>query len=166
MGSPDRARPVPGQLEAAHRMSACRRCGSTRFHQYVDPTGAVSTTCSNRDCQHPQLGNAALVHDLLNGRPPAVPLARTCHNCGAAVLDAPLCRRCIGEVRRWLKQIPELARELDVTISKQVRLSEQQRVSGSPVPPMPMQPDAAETRDNLRAVLVSWVKFVDEETNA
>lgn len=144
-------------------MTTCAKCGSTRTPAwYFDADANALRQCA--DCGHPFPGDPAKVQALLTGRPPAKPLAQTCHACGSRVLDAALCSACLKNVRRWLGSVPTLSRELDTTIARQTRFAEQaQRVTGTATPPLPLHVDAAAVRDDLRAVLVSWVRFLDEE---
>jgi ribosomal protein L37E len=143
-------------------VTGCKRCGAHDFRVYLGPDGS-SETCTA--CGHPRQGDLSRVETLLSPVKTMAPAPQTCHSCGSKVLDAPLCNDCIKATARRLRSIPSLAVELDTAIAKQARFSEQQqRVKGTPVPPLPMQPEAADVRDTLRAVLVGWVKLHHEET--
>lgn len=142
-------------------MRGCPRCGSARFELEAEGDGHAYVC----QCGHVWAVNADRMHSLLNGRPVAKPLAKTCHHCGSEVDSGLLCNDCIRRTKNRLRSIPMLAAELDVVISKQARFAEQQqRVRGTPEPPLPMHPDAAAERDTLKAQMVSWVKWYEEET--
>jgi DNA-directed RNA polymerase subunit M/transcription elongation factor TFIIS len=142
-------------------MTRCPRCRSARIDLEAEGDG-YAYVCK---CGYAWKHDAPKVHRLLNGNAPKPKPARTCHSCDAKVLDATLCSTCLRDVARWLRQIPALADELDTTIAKQTRFAEDtQHVTGTATQPLPLQPEASDVRDHLRAVLVSWVKFHHEET--
>lgn len=144
----------------------CARCNGHAFRVYFGPDGS-SETCAA--CGHPRPGDMATVHARLTTArlSERAPDRWSCHSCGAKVLDAPCCATCWRDVRRWLKTIPMLAVQLDVAVAKQARFAEQQaRVRGTPTPPLPLHPEAADVRDHLRAVLVGWVRLHHEEMSA
>lgn len=142
-------------------MSTCGKCGGTRWFRYLGPDG-TSDTCTT--CGHPRQGDAARIHRLLNiGRLPAYK-SNTCHRCEAAVRDAVICKTCARDVERSLAEVPWLTQQLEVTIARLTKFQEEaDKTTGSPTPPVGFMPEAAEARDNMRAVFVSWCLLYADE---
>lgn len=76
--------------------------------------------------------------------------------------EAYVCLDCLDELARALRDVPWLDDELDVTITKQ-RGIPTTGGSASRETALPWHEAAAEARRHLRALLVSWVLFCDEE---
>lgn len=76
--------------------------------------------------------------------------------------EAYVCLECLDDLARALRDVPWLDDELDVTITKQ-RGIPTTGGSASRETALPWHEAAAEARRHLRALLVSWVKFCDEE---
>lgn len=144
--------------------AGCRKCGHGTFRVYFAEDGS-SETCAN--CGHPRAGNMEATRQRLRvaaATEQRLPPPRTCHSCAGKVLDAPLCNTCTKDIARWLRSIETLDAELAVAIAKQTRFADQQqRVKGTPTPPLPLQPEAAETRDTLAAVMRGWVLLYHDE---
>lgn len=84
--------------------------------------------------------------------------------CFAPQCDHPspngyLCTTCVGNLRRDLKAIPDLLADLEVTISKQDRLSEH---SGRKTDdhPLPLKLGPMEAKRDLTLKLASWVLYL------
>lgn len=75
--------------------------------------------------------------------------------CQLPALNGFLCRNCTDVLTRDLKAIPWLLEELEVTLSRQDRLSEGSDRS-SDEQPLPLNMRAVEVRIDLNAVLAAW----------
>lgn len=80
--------------------------------------------------------------------------------------DRYSCDTCSDDLSKALGEVPWLVDELEVTISKRKGI-DYSRVGGGTggkrEQPSPPEWGAAEARGSLRAVMVSWVRFCDEE---
>lgn len=86
-----------------------------------------------------------------------------CKNCGKPTRDAAYsCDDCLGKLSIALGEIPWADRELLITESKQ-RAAGAADGSRSTEKPLPYNVAAHEARRHLKATLVTWVKFCDEE---
>jgi hypothetical protein len=95
-------------------------------------------------------------------------LERTCvTGCGRPAGDFMLCSGCWGEVEQSLKSVQWLADELQVTITKQAKtgrgIGVVARASETPIP---FSVEAGERQDELRTVLVGWVRVLWEHYGA
>ena len=76
--------------------------------------------------------------------------------------NARLCAACTAEVRQALASIPDLAAELETTLSRQT--AGQQRHGGrSADKPLAYDVGASEALGALRACVVGWVRVLAEE---
>lgn len=88
---------------------------------------------------------------------------QTCR-CGRPTRDeAYFCDDCAKALSVALGEIPWVAEQLDLTITRQTRMGSGNGGRRATETPVPFHPTASEAMTNLRAVLVSWVKFCDEE---
>lgn len=71
-----------------------------------------------------------------------------------------ICAACAGDLARDLGKVPGLAVELDVSLAKQTPGSGQR---GSGERGLPYDLGASEAADQLRAVLVGWVRVLQDE---
>lgn len=71
-----------------------------------------------------------------------------------------VCGACAAELRRALESVPDLAQELETTLTRQT--SSGGAGSGSETP-LPYDPRATEAGDVLRSALVGWVRALQEE---
>ncbi len=76
--------------------------------------------------------------------------------------DKFYCDDCAQSFSVALGEIPWVERELDITITRQ-QAATWNGGSHSPETALPFHPSASDARGNLRAVLVAWVRFCDEE---
>lgn len=84
--------------------------------------------------------------------------------CGRAVSDEYVCRVCGDQLVEHLAAVPELAAELDVTLTRQGRTGlPVGSTSGSPSKPLPFDERASAVLGDLRAILVGWVRLCVEE---
>lgn len=91
-------------------------------------------------------------------------MSQTC-NCGKPTRDAAyVCDECLGDLTKALAEIPWLAGELEVTITKQ-RGIDYTALGGSPSSesPLPLHAPALDARRALRLALTTCVRFCDEE---
>jgi hypothetical protein len=84
--------------------------------------------------------------------------------CSAPACDHPspngyLCTVCMGNLRRDLRAVPGLLKDLAVTISKQDRLSDPSGRKGDEHP-LPLKLGPMEARRDLTATLTAWVCHV------
>ncbi|MCA1191634.1 hypothetical protein [Saccharopolyspora sp. 6V] len=84
-------------------------------------------------------------------------------NCGNPVEDAMLCNGCWGQVEAALRSVSWLAEELQVTITRQ-SVGARGPKSATPVDETPILFNVAarERQDDLRTVLVGWVRCLWE----
>lgn len=88
---------------------------------------------------------------------------QTCR-CGRPTRDAAYCcDECVDLMARALGEVPWLDEELETTISGQKAAGTTGHTSQSAEKPSPVHWGASEARSHLRAILVSWVRFCDEE---
>lgn len=88
----------------------------------------------------------------------------TC-NCGKPTRDnAYVCEGCLSEFARALGEIPWTVEQLDITLQKAHGI-DYTAMGGSPgsESPLPVSYAAYEALTQLRHVLVTWVRFCDEE---
>lgn len=71
----------------------------------------------------------------------------------------PVCGACRADLERALRAVPDLARELDLTLSKQTSKTPGGRSS---VVPLPFSRRASEAAYVLRSALVGWVRDLSE----
>ncbi|MCA1185723.1 hypothetical protein LCD36_04555 [Saccharopolyspora sp. 6T] len=84
-------------------------------------------------------------------------------NCGNPVEDAALCNGCWGQVDAALRSISWLAEELQVTITRQSVGSKGPKTASAPdETPILFNVAARERQDDLRTVLVGWVRCLWE----
>jgi hypothetical protein len=82
--------------------------------------------------------------------------------CGKPTRDAAyVCEDCLSDLSRALGDVPWLAEQLDITLTRQRAAGP----AGSPSPekPMPFHVGAFDAANALRHALVTWIKFCDEE---
>lgn len=83
--------------------------------------------------------------------------------CGRPVEDALLCSGCWGEVEQALRSVSWLADELQVTITKQAKTGRSLGIaSRASETPILFNVEARERQDELRDVLVAWVRTLWE----
>ncbi len=86
--------------------------------------------------------------------------------CPVSTCDRPrkgsdqICGACGADLRRALEQVPELAAELDVTLSRQTGLTYGSGKSAET--PLPYAPQAGIAAGKLRVTLVGWVLVMQE----
>lgn len=85
-------------------------------------------------------------------------------DCGRPVQDAYACGACAGQLEDALRQVPELAAELEITRLRMARVGSPG--SGGGADRLPWDPRAAEAADVLRSALVGWVRVADEASGA
>lgn len=94
----------------------------------------------------------------------------TCGNCGAGMTDmAVLCHGCTARVRTLLMGVPDLMRELTITLTKRSRVRHANGPAGNPeIDPvnMPFDVGASKAKSDLQAVLAGWTKLTAEERPA
>lgn len=81
-------------------------------------------------------------------------------DCGRPVQDAYACGACAGQLEDALRQVPELAAELEITRLRMARVGSPG--SGAGADRLPWDPRAAEAADVLRSALVGWVRVVHD----
>lgn len=88
----------------------------------------------------------------------------TCR-CGRPTRDAAyVCDDCLGRLNQSLGDVTWLSAELDTTISRSKGVDYTSRGGArDSETPMPYHPSAAEAGRDLKAILVSWVRFCQEE---
>jgi hypothetical protein len=83
-------------------------------------------------------------------------------SCDHPVTDAWVCTRCAHNLERALGDIPAVVHQLNLTLAKQTRYADRnERVSSEQ--PLPMDPLASEAIGQLRAHLVQWASFIQDE---
>lgn len=81
-----------------------------------------------------------------------------CQNCRAAKISLYLCTDCIDMLQSALEQIPELLRELEVTVTRQDKLH---AVSGrSSDQPSPINFGASRLSSEIEDLLIKWVDLL------
>lgn len=84
--------------------------------------------------------------------------------CGRPAGDAFVCRACGDTLAADLAAVPDLAADLDVTLTRQGRTGlPVGNTSGSPRKPLPFDERASAVLTDLRAILVGWVRLCVEE---
>lgn len=89
-----------------------------------------------------------------------------CEVCGRPVGDASVCARCGQDVERKLGNVPAVAFQLHLVITRQTRYVTQTDGSRATETPVPFHVKAGEARDVLRNVLVGWTRLYAEEAKA
>jgi hypothetical protein len=90
-------------------------------------------------------------------------MTRTCA-CGQPLHDQEeACRDCVKHTRRRLAKQPELAHELEITVTRQARMEEANDGGRSAETPVPFVPLAASVMHQQRATLVAWCRLIAEE---
>jgi hypothetical protein len=79
----------------------------------------------------------------------------TAPNCSFPQLNGYLCRNCTDQLRRDLSAIPWLLEDLEVTITRQDKLTDPSGRSGDERP-LPIRLHAMEARRDLNVTLASW----------
>lgn len=94
-------------------------------------------------------------------RVPEVVLSTTCSspNCPYMQLNGYLCRNCTDTLKGDLAAIPWLLDDLEVTITRQDRLSDPSGRSGDEHP-LPIRINAMEARRDLNATLAAWAMHI------
>jgi hypothetical protein len=94
-------------------------------------------------------------------RVPEVVLSTTCSspNCPYMQLNGYLCRNCTDALKGDLAAIPWLLEDLEVTITRQDRLSDPSGRSGDEHP-LPIRINAMEARRDLNATLAAWAMHI------
>lgn len=86
----------------------------------------------------------------------------TAASCGRCARPLPHHAHLCGECRRWLdrrlRSIPELVDQLDVTVTRQARIS----VGGKSSEQIPFDPAASDVADDLRNTITTWARHVAE----
>lgn len=83
--------------------------------------------------------------------------------CGRPTRDAAyVCDDCSDSLARALAEVPAVATEIQVSITRE-SATKLEGSSPSTEKPLPYNEKAADSLRNLRAILVSWVRFCDEE---
>jgi hypothetical protein len=84
--------------------------------------------------------------------------------CGKPAPDATVCTSCETRLAVALGDVPALVDELDTTLARQGRGGKGVGyVHSSPTRPLPYDPKASDAAGHLKAVLVSWVRLVQED---
>ena len=79
--------------------------------------------------------------------------------------DGFLCSSCVATLRRDLSAVPYLLADLDITISKQDRLSDSEKRASSERP-LPLRLEPMEAKRDLAETLANWVQHVVTQHNA
>lgn len=88
--------------------------------------------------------------------------ANRCAVCAKPVNGASICRSDEERLERALGQIPALDDELQLTITRQTSMGGRNG-SRSTSKPLPVNLDASEVADNLKATLVGWVRELEPD---
>jgi hypothetical protein len=83
-------------------------------------------------------------------------------SCDHPVTDAWVCQRCAHALERALGDIPAVIHQLNLTLAKQTRYADRNERGGNEQP-LPMDPLASEAIGQLRAHLVQWASFIQDE---
>jgi hypothetical protein len=84
--------------------------------------------------------------------------------CSAPQCDKPahdgfVCSSCVATLRRDLNAVPDLLADLDITISKQDRLSDSEKCASSERP-LPLRLEPMEAKRDLGQTLATWTQHV------
>jgi hypothetical protein len=82
-------------------------------------------------------------------------------SCDRPVADAYVCMRCAHNLERALGDIPAVVHQLNLTLAKQTRYADRNERGGNEQP-LPMDPIASATIDQLRGHLENWAKMIAE----
>jgi hypothetical protein len=92
-----------------------------------------------------------------------VPAEQTVCQCGKPTRDhAVLCDSCVAKLRRWLRTVPLLNRQLQLTISRQTA-SGGRVGSRSATKPLPWNDHASDAYTRLRIVIDTWTRQLNSE---
>jgi hypothetical protein len=84
--------------------------------------------------------------------------------CGKPTRDEAYgCEDCADLLGRALGDVPWLEEQIDITISRQKGATYDGNTSAGADKPLPINLPASEARENLRALMVSWIKLCAEE---
>lgn len=94
-------------------------------------------------------------------------MSGVCGSCGAGMVDAAvICHGCTRALTATLRAVPELMRDLTVTLTKTARTRPVNGPGGAPeIDPVvvPFNVAASKVHGDLRAVLAGWARLVSEE---
>lgn len=84
--------------------------------------------------------------------------------CGKPTRDEAYgCEDCADLLGRALGDVPWLEEQIDITISRQRGATYDGNTAAGAEKPLPINLPASEARENLRALMVSWIKLCAEE---
>lgn len=86
--------------------------------------------------------------------------------CGRPAPDATLCRTCTKQLKRDLIDLPALADDLDVTLTRQDRVTPANDGGRSAETPLPLSLHASDALAAIRATLTSWCLLTCDEMGA
>lgn len=87
-------------------------------------------------------------------------------SCGRPVKDATVCQSCSDRLAAALGDVPALADEIEVTVTRQSRMADRKDGPRSATRPLVFDMDASIMRDALRNTLSTWIREItyDGET--
>jgi hypothetical protein len=92
------------------------------------------------------------------------PSQPTCAHCGAPLTDqAWICHACTGRLVADIGSTPDLLNELDITITRQARITAPAKGNGDK--PLPYDIGASIAAGNLHTALHGWARTLHEETS-